>query len=202
MAAEALKYRDISEVTKMKLIDMFQSHHPPARALEILKQDMLKEYGDEYYNISADSSVCSDIQTVYRLYYSVFKEQYGEEKLNIRDILKEITERVLPNTHIKYQVFNENDFVLAAIPALMQRVHDLKVSGQTVFIDSSGNMDRFNCRVFLLLSDSSVGGLPLGFLMTSSKSEDAITCGLRLIKETLPSSPFGGSTTGEPEIFV
>lgn len=56
----------------------------------------------------------------------------------------------------------QNDIIIAVHSALMQRISSLPNASQICFLDSSGNMDRFNCRVFLLMIDTVVGGLPVG----------------------------------------
>ena len=46
---------------------------------------------------------------------------------------------------------------------MMKRIHaHHKYSGELVFIDVSGGMDRYDGRVFMLLTHSAAGGLPLG----------------------------------------
>ena len=60
---------------------------------------------------------------------------------------------------IKMLVTDDNQVVVAVCTPLMQRVHKLvKHSGEIVFCDASGNMDRNQCRVFVLLTHSCVGG--------------------------------------------
>lgn len=63
--------------------------------------------------------------------------------------------------------------VLVCSP-LMKKVQQLKHSRELCFIDSSGNMDRENCRVFLLLTHSCSGGLPLDILLCQSEDEQKL----------------------------
>lgn len=49
--------------------------------------------------------------------------------------------------------------LIAICSPLMKRVHKMKRSGELYFVDSSGNMDRENCEVFLLLTHTCAGGL-------------------------------------------
>jgi len=46
-------------------------------------------------------------------------------------------------------------------------------------------MDRHNSRVFLLLSTSAAGALPLGIIITYSESEKNISQGLELFKKLI-----------------
>ena len=54
-------------------------------------------------------------------------------------------------------------------------------------------MVRFNCTVFLLITDSCARGLPFSVFISSGESEKLITIGLEMLKEVLPDNAFGGS---------
>ena len=93
--------------------------------------------------------------------------------------------------------------VIAICTPLMKRVHkEWSYSGEMCFMDSSGTMDRHNCRVFLLLTHSPVGGLPLGVIVTSSESENTIRYGLELLKTVFPDGAFYGRGHKGPMIFM
>ncbi|KAI0212409.1 hypothetical protein LSAT2_002677, partial [Lamellibrachia satsuma] len=50
---------------------------------------------------------------------------------------------------------------IAICTALMRRVHQLwNYSTEMAFVDSSGNIDRHNCQVFVVLTHSPLGTLP------------------------------------------
>ena len=56
----------------------------------------------------------------------------------------------------------DNTYVAICTP-LMARVHALwPTAKEMVFVDSSGGMDKQGCRVFIMLTHSPSGGLPLG----------------------------------------
>ena len=71
-------------------------------------------------------------------------------------------------------------------------------SAELVFMDDSGNMDRQNTRVFLLMTHSAAGGLPFGVLILSNEQRATITAALQLylmtvaleaeVQQDLPSS--------------
>ena len=96
----------------------------------------------------------------------------------------------------------DDDFIIVICSPLMERVHSLDKASQTVFIDSSGNMDRYNCRAFLLTTDSPVGGLPLAVFISSCETEKIITAGLQLLNEILPTNSFGGAGKSGPASFL
>ena len=97
----------------------------------------------------------------------------------------------------------EKDFVVAICTPLMKRVHTfVEHSGELVFVDASGGVDRHHCRIFLLLTHSAAGGLPLGCLITTSESKDVISSALELFKEVMPKNAFYGRGTEGPQTFM
>ena len=187
--AEAVKYRDSTEEVQKKFIELFKSQHAPAKALEIHKRDLLEKHEENFYKVAADRSICPDSQWVYRLYYSVFKKEFGE--IDKEDFLKGLENMVNSTKAINSKMkIIDDDFIIVICSPLMERVHSLDKASQTVFIDSSGNMDRYNCRVFLLMTDSPVGGLPLAVFISSCETEKIITAGLQLLNEILPTNFF------------
>lgn len=100
-------------------------------------------------------------------------------------------------------VTDDKQVVMAICTPLMQRVHTLhKLSGEMCFMDASSNMDRHNCKVFLLLTHSCVGGLPLGVLITTSETQSTIEAALKLYTSILPPGCFGGRGVAGPRVFM
>lgn len=84
----------------------------------------------------------------------------------------------------------------------MKRVHrNVKEASQIVFMDSSGSVDKDGSRVFILLTHTQCGGLPLGIFITSSESSALISQGFELLKEIVGDAIFYGSKEG-PSIFL
>lgn len=72
----------------------------------------------------------------------------------------------------------------------MKRVHArLKESSEAVFVESSENC---GCKqhLFLLLARSSVGALPLGVMITTSKNQDSLLAAVQLILTVFPPERF------------
>ena len=102
-----------------------------------------------------------------RLHQKVFKEHYGAGAGPGGDgDLEETIKNVVTSTD---RIAIEKHDVAAVTP-LMARAHSLRVAGEMVFLDASGNMDRDNLRVFLLMTWSVAGGLPLGIIVTTSEA--------------------------------
>ena len=144
---------------------------------------------------------------LYRLYRSIFRDNYGNcEGDNVMPSLQQIADQINSDTGSTSMVVNvttDNQVIVAICTPLMQRVHTLhKHSGELCFMDASGNMDRDDCKVFLILTHSCVGGLPIGVLITTSETESTITAALELYRTILPSDCFGGRGQAGPKVFM
>lgn len=142
-----------------------------------------------------------------RLYRKVFTENYGhgsgEDMLHSLEELTSQYNANLETPGMAVTVTEDKQVVVAICTPLMQRVHTLlKQSGEMCFMDASGNMDRHNCKVFLLLTHNCVGGLPIGVLITTSESQSTIVAALKLYKSILPSGCFGGRGLSGPQVFM
>ena len=97
----------------------------------------------------------------------------------------------------------EHNIVIAICTPLMQRVHRKHpCSGELVFVDASAGMDRFDCQVFVIMTHSAAGGLPLGILFTTSSSRATVTAALNLYTELLSSDAFYGRGERGPQVFM
>ena len=102
-----------------------------------------------------------------RLYSSIFRAEYGAPS---GDKLQSVLEAKVASynescgsTCAAVQLDAEGRVIVAICSPLMKRVHSMwPFSADMLFIDSSGGMDRQNYRVFLLLTHSPAGALPLG----------------------------------------
>ena len=93
--------------------------------------------------------------------------------------------------------------VVAVVTPLMRRVSQLwPRAGEMLFIDSSGNMDRSDSRLFLLLTHSPVGALPVGAIITYSESTSVLTAGLQLLLTLLDEDSFGGRGARGPLVAM
>jgi hypothetical protein len=72
----------------------------------------------------------------------------------------------------------------------------LSECGEMLFIDSSGNVDRFGCKIFIIYINSCAGDLPIGVIILTSESMSVISEGLELWKKLL-SPNFKG-----PKVFM
>ena len=60
------------------------------------------------------------------------------------------------------------------------------------YLDSSSNMEEYNLRIFVMVTHSVCGALPLGIFITSNEKEQNLTSALEMFKSTLPDFAFYG----------
>lgn len=78
---------------------------------------------------------------------------------------------------------NDDNFVVVIQTKLMKRICDwIPLSKEVLYVDSSGTMDRFGCRVLLLMTNSCAGGLPVSVFVTSNETENTIRKTISLLK--------------------
>eukprot|EP00057_Strongylocentrotus_purpuratus_P026365 XP_011680839.1 PREDICTED: uncharacterized protein LOC753067 [Strongylocentrotus purpuratus] len=204
----ALKYRDASPETCAKLEELFKNGNSPASALNILELELQIQDPDKYVMNCADRSICPDLHFCYRLYHKIFRKAYGPA--DGADMVAAVDEKVIANynkeagmTCAKMIRSSTGELIIGICTPLMQRVHTLMThSSKLVFIDSTGNVDRHGSRVFLLLTHSSSGGLPLGVIITSNEQERTIVEGLQLLQTICPAGAFGGNGNDGPAVFI
>ncbi|XP_029973832.1 uncharacterized protein LOC115407574 isoform X2 [Salarias fasciatus] len=194
---EASRYRDVSSETVAKLKMLFESGHSPSTALHMIKFDLQEQEGENYVYAAADRSVCPDIQFCYRLYQKLFQRPYrspsGEEMLvDIRDRLNQHN-ALQGDSCAKMEKTEDGHVAIAICTPVMRRTHTkLKESGEFIYVASFGSSERHNQCLFLLLTYSPAGPLPLGAFITTSKTQSAVTFGLQLLLTLLPSRSFYG----------
>ncbi|XP_043199331.1 uncharacterized protein LOC122369031 [Amphibalanus amphitrite] len=195
--AAALRHRRVSELTKARLMELFQHHHSPSTALETLKLQLQEEHGSAYPSVAADRAIVPDRMAVYYLYYKHCRERYPastqEETMDLIRHMKDVRTAVS---------VEDGETVIAAVTPLMERVHTLPDAGEVVFVDASGGMNRHGQRVFLLMCWSPAGGLPLGVIVSTSETEAVVDKAFRLLVGILPDGAFGGRGRRGPLCFM
>ncbi|XP_047109472.1 uncharacterized protein LOC124777956 isoform X2 [Schistocerca piceifrons] len=200
-SAAALRFRQPSSDVKEKLISLFERGHSPATALESIKVEIQLNCSD-YPLVLADSSRCPDYNFCHYLFNKVFKKKYGPTDFNkegkqlLQQRLEEYNSEV--GAVCAKMIQKDDDYIVCICSPLMQKVHTrVKAASKLVFMDSTGSLDHDSSRVFVLLTHSECGGLPLGVLIMSSESCGVIEMGLEIVGENI----FGGNING-PSVFL
>lgn len=85
---------------------------------------------------------------------------------------------------------------------MFKRVHQhTRSASEIVFMDATATMDHEGSKVFLLMTHSQCGGLPLGIIITSSENAQNISLGFKMLKKMLGDSIFNGKPAG-PQVFM
>ena len=152
------------------------------------------------------------------LYYHLFNRAYGETEVTAEAVqqyvevcnaeMRSVAAAVCASDPDENENFIKSDcssdaIIIAICTPLMKCVHKMiPHSGELVFMDAGGNMDRQNTRVFLLLTHSAAGGLPLGVLIVSNEQCNTISAALHLYMTLLDGECFGGRGATGPVIFM
>ncbi|XP_056157609.1 uncharacterized protein LOC130131904 isoform X2 [Lampris incognitus] len=206
ISADALRKRDVSKETVERLSDLFQQGQSPSSALDTIKYDLQEEKGDDYFLVAADRSIVPDPGFCYRLYYKIFAKAYGVPSgegmaVDLQKRLDAINQE--HGGRCAQMEVKDGQLIVAICTPVMQRVHAaVQQSGELVFVDSSGNCDRENHRIFLLMTHCAVGGVPLGVLITTSENTPTLQAGFTLLKGLLPPDGFFGRGMEGPQTIM
>ncbi|GFT71789.1 uncharacterized protein TNCV_291841 [Trichonephila clavipes] len=192
---------EVSTVVKQKFNEMFKGGYTVDMALATHQKDLFEEYTDEYEEVLNDAYVCPSIEWLTK-FHENFLEEFDWNDTKIVNILKEEIEDINASKgRATLSTVGEDIIVVLSTP-LMQRAHSMKSSGEVVFVDNSGYLDRCRCYVYVIMAYSCTEGLPLGLLITTSSSVDTLTAGFKLLAETLPDKAFGSFGRQGPEVFL
>ncbi|CAI6351848.1 unnamed protein product [Macrosiphum euphorbiae] len=95
--------------------------------------------------------------------------------------------------------FQEEPFVILILTPIMKRAHDLPLSKDIVFVDSTSSCDPENHCITFLLTPCAAGAAPLGVILSKGQSEASYSSGFNLIKQNVKNA-FGGQ--GFPSLFL
>ncbi|XP_066926380.1 uncharacterized protein [Clytia hemisphaerica] len=203
---QALSYQDIHKTTRTNIFDLFDKGFTPGLAYREIWRLAKEACSDEtelhkYVSNRSHFPRRTDYNQLYTEYHRM---KFGTKDMeSMFDILNSIVENLQieePDSIIQFQKFNASEgdpFILVIITSLMLRVHKtIQNSGELVFIDSSGGMEEFDLRVFVIVTHSFVGALPLGIIVTSDETTETLTRAFEMYSSLLPayafhSSPFG-----------
>ncbi|XP_065211061.1 uncharacterized protein LOC135839111 [Planococcus citri] len=101
------------------------------------------------------------------------------------------------NDSLIYEIGDDGKPIVEVMTPFMKRVHrKINHSSEIVFMDSTGGFDSLQHRVFILMTHSYMGALPLGLVITTTEKADSIAKGLRLLLKLMsPDEVFYGKKT-------
>ena len=121
----------------------------------------------------------------FRLYREIRDEEYGNGNDNeaLREKLDKL-EKKFPDM-MRWEML-DNQWIVALCTPLMKRVHEnWSMCSEMLYVDSTGNFDREQYRVFPLLVHGYAGALPVGIVVTATEKGESLSCGLKMILEMI-----------------
>lgn len=191
-SADILKYKDVKPDVKKKFVELFERGFGPSSARSIHLFDLQQEYRELFASIAADRSISPDLQWCHRAFAPVGSKQ---RKGNMEAMRHRIEEYNI-GSEDKHAFMTESDghVVVALCTPLMKRVHEINhYSGEIAFLDwFTTTKSRINWYIYVIFTYSPVCGLPLGIIMSSDNSEQAIKLGLMALESVFPAVSFYG----------
>jgi len=190
---------------KAHFLKLFEEGKTPSKALFSYKSQLRLEKGNHYYVYAGDRGELPNPEWVYNLYYKEFSKYFGashgqEMLTSLKDAVEQYNVDC-SETCALIDTFEDGNFVITITSPLKKRISSgLDESGEILFIDASGNVDRYGCKIFLI--NSCAGGLPVGSLILTSESTSIISRGLKLWTDLLSPSALGGRNKRGPKVFM
>ena len=208
---QAWSYKDLTEEAVNTIKQYFMNGMTPGTAYKEFVDNLRISCGTDilaYHRVLADRGTCPRRRDFNALYVEFNKEKYGGS--DVKAMLDNLEERIAtakekhPDISIRYKPCDDsNPLLLAIVTPLMHRIHQhISESGELVFIDSSSNMEEYNLRVFLLVTQSVLGALPLGILITSDEKTETLIQGFTLLKDCFNENSFYGKGPDGPKIAM
>lgn len=208
LRANVLKHRIPSDEIKTIFLKIFEECKTPSKALFTFKSMLRNEKGNAYYIYAGDRGELPDPQWVYYIYYNTFKKHFGFSHgeymmKSLRDAVQEYNNEYSESDTALMKELDDGNFAIAITTPLMIRIStNLNEYGEILFIDASGNVDRFGCKIFIIYTNSCAGGLPIGTIIVTSESMSVISEGLELWKKLFSPSSLPGRSYKGPRIFM
>ena len=188
-------FLNLEQETKDKYFKLFEQGLTPANARLAYIAELKAVLGEkEYFKQASRRSINPDSTTVFRLntkYYERFGTMNGPDSYlkaveQIKKVNKNAGEKIASIRQLPC-----GTVVVAVCDELMKRTHaQVPQSGDVMFVDATGSLDRCNHQVVKFMTASPAGGLPLGFLVLSNHTEETLAEGIKDLKALMPTEAF------------
>ena len=201
-------FLEVEESARLRLLELFESGLTPSRAKKAFEEELKLKYGNQWLEVSSKRSINPDKNYIFRLHTSYWSNKFGT--INGVDAYIK-AKQFIDNYNVKagdtvasIKQLDNGSVVVCVVDKFMKRVHSVvPQNGQIMFVDATGSLDRCNHQLLKLMTESPVGGLPLGFIILSEQTEKSLSVGLEEIKELLPDNAFSGAgVLAGPEIIM
>lgn len=205
--ADSLMQRPVAEETKEEILELFKTGHSASSAYHIFMLDQMVKFGDEFELRSLDRSKFPCEKFFHNFYQKNFTAEFGAKtgERAFEKVSEFANEYNGKTTDGKIMVERDGtEFLVAGCTPIMKRAHELLVeSGDIVLVDSTGNFECSESRVFFMICPTAAGGFPLGFGISHSESAETLEKLFELMKRCLPANAFyGRGPDVGPRIFM
>ena len=191
-AADAMRFRPVSEDTKKMFTDLFDDDISPCSAYR-----RVLDYHDTGAKAFADRYNVPDYKWVYNFHAKYIKNKFGSSDgadvfMKLRKVIEEYNnERGYELAKAKQTATGKT--IIPICDEFNHRVHkNIPAGGDLLIIDATANIDLMDSKLFHLMCPTPIGGLPLGTLILTRADETTIREALNLYKSLLTEKSFFG----------
>ena len=162
-------FLEVEESARLRLLELFESGLTPSRAKKAFEEELKLKYGNQWLEVSSKRSINPDKNYIFRLHTSYWSNKFGT--INGVDAYIK-AKQFIDNYNVKagdtvasIKQLDNGSVVVCVVDKFMKRVHSVvPQSGQIMFVDATGSLDRCNHQFLKLMTESPVGA----FLLDSS----------------------------------
>ena len=207
-STNSFNFLEVEESSKLRLLELFESGLTPSRAKKAFEEELKLKFGNQWLEVSSKRSINPDKNYIFRLHTSYWSNKFGtingpDVYIKAKEFIDNYNEKAGDIIATIKQLDN-GGVIVCVVEKFMRRVHHVvPQSGQIMFVDATGSLDRCNHQLLKLMTESPVGGLPLGFMIMSDQTEKSLTEGFEEFKKLLPDESFSGAGVEKgPEIIM
>ena len=194
-SANAVKFHEVTDDTKNRFKELFENAHSAASAYQEYKNYLMDKHGDNYVMVSADRAIMPDYKWVFNFHATFIQKEFG--KINSPEAFKKAVDKVKDYNDKHGDILctieqtEDGETIVVVCDKLSRRVHKvLPQAGDIVYVDATSNLDRQDSKLIKFMTCSPAGGLPLGFIISSSESEKTLKQAFDKFKQILPDDAF------------
>ena len=212
--AEFLKFRTVSDSTKRKYTQLFESGFSPSGAHSEVKREM-KSQSSDWPKLFADRSIVPSIFWVYYWHRNWLESRLGsKDGITVFEKAEEMVRNYnqkckadYPDEKVDYYAkisqTPQGETVVTVVNPFMRRVHrTIPQSGDIVMCDATSNLDRTEIKLIHMIIPSVIGGLPVAEILITREDAPTLTFAFQQLCSMLDESAFYGRGSNGPILFM
>lgn len=184
-SAAALSKRPIANETIQEILQYFERGHSVSSAYHSFYFSKMETLGNDYDEMMSDRHYFPTKNDFSNIWKKYFKASFGAR--SGKDMLAAL-EKNLSSTDTLYKIEQISEhYVVSLCTPMMQRAASLLVqTSEILFVDGTGNCDIENHKLFFFVTQSSVGGIPVGCVITTSEKREVFDVAVKNLIEIMP----------------